>query len=300
MLARANRQKGEYDTAYKANEQLLQLGQQLNDQSQIALSHSEMAQVLSRQEKYTEAINHIDQAYSFYSSQGIQRSIGYNLYNKADVLWRLGRYDEAKTLLAQTSAIANKPGNEIKTLSVNIKLTAAEIALSEERKADAKTAAEEVLLAAGKDLKGPAVDARIVIALAQSGSNTVAARKFATEAVELAKSLNDPAQLANAQLALAEVSLGAGDLSAAGTNASDAQQVFAKLGRPASEWRALLIMALVNENSGDKIRASEYAVRTKNLLFTFEQRWGAENLNSYLSRPDVQRYRKQLDQFSAS
>ena len=299
LMARANRQKGEYDIAFKANEQLLHLGQQLNDQSQIALSHSEMAQVLSRQEKYPEAINHIDQAYSFYSSQGIQRSIGYNLYNKADVLWRLGRYPEAQTLLDQASAIANKPGNEIKTLSVNIKLTAAEIALSEERMADAKTAAEGVLLAAGNDLKGAVVDARIILALVQAGNNTVAARKSATEAMELAKSLNDPAQLANAQLALAEVLWRAGDLSGAETNGSAAQQIFARLGRAASEWRALLVLAQVSQNSGGKIKAAEYAVRIKDLLSTLERRWGVDNFNSYLRRPDIQRYRRQLDQVSA-
>lgn len=299
LLARANRQKGDYDAAYRANEQLLSLGQQLNDQSQIARSHSEIAQILALQEKYTEAINHIDQAYSFYSTQGIQRSIGYNLYNKADVLWRLGRYSEAQPLLDKAAAIANKPGNEIKALSINIKLTAAQIALSEDRIADAKTAAEEVLQAAGKDLKGPVADAKIVMALAHSTGNKVAARQSATEAVEMAKSLNDPATLANAQLALAEVLLGGGDLNGALNNASAAQEIFAKLGRTASEWRAVVLIARGRQNTGDKTRASEYAVRAKDLLSRMEQSWGAENFNSYLRRPDVQRYRKQLDQLSA-
>jgi serine/threonine-protein kinase len=301
LLARANRQKGEYDLAYKANEQLLQLGEQLKDQSQIALSHSEMAQVLARQEKYPEAISHSDQAYSFYSSQGLQRSIGNNLHSRADILWRMGRYAEAQTLLDQASAIANKPQSEIKTLSVSIKLTAAEIALSEGRTADAKAAAQEVVQAAGTDLKAAAVDALIVMALAHSSSkNHGAARQTASEAVALAKSLNDPAQLANAQLALAEVLANSGDFIAASSNALDAQGVFAKLGRPASEWRALLVQARASQNSGDKSRAAEYAVRTKDLLSRLEQRWGTENFNSYLGRPDVQRYRKQLDQVAAS
>jgi serine/threonine protein kinase/Tfp pilus assembly protein PilF len=300
LLARANRQKGEYETAYKANEQLLHLGQQLNDQSQVALAHSELAQVLARQEKYTEAINHIDQAYSFYSDQGIQRSVGFNLYNKADVLWRMGRYPEAQTLLDQASVIANKPGNEIKALSISIRLSAAELALSQEHIGEARTAAQEVLAAAGADLKGLAVEARIIMALVQSGSNNGAARQSASEAVELAKTVNDPAQLASAQLALAEVLLGTGDAMGALGNASAAQQIFAKLGRPASEWRALLMMARVSQNSGDKTSAAEYAVRTKDLLSKLEQRWGADNYNSYLRRPDVQRYRKQLDQIAAS
>jgi len=301
LLARANRQKGEYDTALKANEQLLQLGQQLNDQSQIALSHSEIGQVLTRQEKYAEAISHFDQAYGFYSLQGIQRSLGYNLHNRADVLWRMGRYPEAHTLLDQASAIANKPNGGIKTLSVSIKLTGAEIALSEGRFADAKAAAQEVVEAAGTDLKGLAVEGRVVLALAHSyGHSKAAARQWATEAVELAKGLNDPAQLGSAQLALAEVLFVSGDFDAAASSALSAQELSAKLGRPVSEWRALLILAAVNKNSGDKTRAAEYAVRTKDLLSKLEQRWGADNYNSYLRRSDIQRYCKQLDQIAAS
>jgi hypothetical protein len=139
------------------------------------------------------------------------------------------------------------------------------------------------------------------MALAHSSSkNHGAARQTASEAVALAKSLNDPAQLANAQLALAEVLANSGDFIAASSNALDAQGVFAKLGRPASEWRALLVQARASQNSGDKSRAAEYAVRTKDLLSRLEQRWGTENFNSYLGRPDVQRYRKQLDQVAAS
>ena len=137
------------------------------------------------------------------------------------------------------------------------------------------------------------------MALADSTGNKVAARHSATEAVVMAKSLNDPATLANAQLALAEVLLSGGDLNGALNNASAAQEIFAKLGRTASEWRAVVLIARGRRNTGDKTRASEYAVRAKDLLSRMEQSWGAENFNSYLRRPDVQRYRKQLDQLSA-
>ena len=109
LSARVNRQKGDYETALKANQQLLELGQQWNDQSQIALSHTEIGGVLTRQEKYSEALDHFSQAYGFYSSQGIQRSVGNNLASRGDALWRMGRYTEARTLLVQAAAIADKP-----------------------------------------------------------------------------------------------------------------------------------------------------------------------------------------------
>jgi len=37
----------------------------------------------------------------------VQRSIGYNLATRSDALWRLGRYDEAQTLLDQAVTIAD-------------------------------------------------------------------------------------------------------------------------------------------------------------------------------------------------
>ena len=301
LLARAHRQKGEYETAFQANEQLLRLGQQLNDQAQIALAHSEMANVLARQEKYSEALSHDDQAFAFYSSQGIQRSIAATLLTRGDALWRLGRYPEAQTLLDQSRAIVEKPGSEMKRLSIGLELATAESALSEGRFADAKTRAEAVLEKAGTEFRNAAMNAKVVLALAQSYSGGKAAGKqLAAEAVELAKELNDPAQLASAQLALAETMLLAGDFNGASSNALQAQQAFARLGQQASEWRAWSIAAQASQSMGDKTKAREYAVRATDLLPKLEQRWGRENYNSFLLRSDVQRFRRQLEQLSAA
>ncbi len=140
-----------------------------------------------------------------------------------------------------------------------------------------------------------------MIGLAQSYSGAKASGKqMATEAVDMAMQLNDPAQLATVRLVLAEAMLLAGDSKAASSNALQAQEVFARLGQLASEWRALLIAAQASQNLVDKTRAREYAMRAKELLSKLEQRWGSENYKSYLSRSDIQRLRKQLDQHTSS
>lgn len=64
--------------------------QQLGDQALIALAHAERGSGLIREEKFTEALDHLNQAYSLYSAQGIQRSMGYNLASRGDVMGRLG------------------------------------------------------------------------------------------------------------------------------------------------------------------------------------------------------------------
>jgi protein involved in temperature-dependent protein secretion len=118
--------------------------------------------------------------------------------------------------------------------------------------------------------------------------------------VQLAGELNDPSELAHAQMALATSMLLAGDSGAALSSALQAQQVCERLGQPASEWQALLLAAQASQNTGDKTKAREYAMRAKDTLSRLEQRWGSENYNSYLSRPDVQRLKKQLEQLAAT
>lgn len=301
LLARANLQKGDYGAALKSHEQLLKLAQESNDQSLLALAHAERGSALVREEKFTEALDHFDQAYLIYNSQGIQRSIGYNLLGRSSALSRLGRHDEARGLLDQASAIADKPGGEIKQLSLGIKLVNAEIALSQGHFPDAKTRAESVLEGAGTEFGNVARGATIVIALARSYSGSAAAGKQrASEAVETVRQLNDPGQLATARLVLAEAMLLSGDSQGAANNALQAQEVFSRLGHLESEWRALLTAAQASHNSGDKNLAREYSMRARDLLSKLEQRWGSENYKSYLSRTDIQRFRKQLEQLTAS
>jgi hypothetical protein len=186
-------------------------------------------------------------------------------------------------------------------LSVETQLAFSEIALSQDRFPDAKTRAEKVFTTSQAEFKSVALGAKLVIGSAQSQSGAAAAGKqVAAQALNEAKDLNDPAQLAQAQLVLAEASLLAGDSLAASSNAKQAAETFQRLGQQASEWRALLIAAQALQNTGDKNTAREYAMRARDTLAKLEQRWGRENFNSYLRRPDVQRLQKPLAQLTGS
>jgi tetratricopeptide (TPR) repeat protein len=256
---------------------------------------------LAREEKFTEALDHLNQAYSVYSAQGIQRSMGYNLASRGDVLGRLGRFEEARALLAQAGTIADKPGGELKRLSLEVQLTLAEIALREQNFASARSAAEKALAGAGTEFKNVAAGAKIVIGLSEAYSGAKArGKQLAREAVDLVSQFNDPSELAKAQLAFAAALALAGDPAAASTNAVKAEAVFTRLDQPASGWQALLFAAQASQDLGDKSTARAYAMQAQQTLSKLEQRWGAENFNSYTRRPDVQGFRKQLDQLAAS
>ena len=236
-----------------------------------------------------------------YNSLGIQRSIGYNLAERAYVLGRMGRYNEVQPLLDQASAIADKPGGEIKRLSLEVKLVAAEIDLSQNRFPEAKDKTEKLLAIAGTQFPVISAVGSLVLGMAQAYGGAAAAGKAkCAEAVELARQLNDPWQLAKAQLALAETMVLSGDSQGAFNNASQAQEVFARLGQQASEWRALVVVALASGKSGDKAKAQEYALRANDSLSRLEQRLGKENYDTFLSRSDVQQLRKQLGQLTGS
>jgi hypothetical protein len=79
----------------------------------------------------------------------------------------------------------------------------------------------------------------------------------------------------------------------------DAQQTFARLGKPDSEWLALLFAALARKGSGDTQQAREYASQADALLVRLQQRWGHDNYQSYLRRPDIQLHHNQLNELLA-
>jgi len=62
------------------------------------------------------------------------------------------------------------------------------------------------------------------------------------------------------------------------------------------EWRAWLIAAPASRQQQDNPKVDEYAARAAGLLTALENALGTSEYGSYLSRPDVQRDRKQLDE----
>ncbi len=87
-------------------------------------------------------------------SLGNQSGVGYGLAKRVSVLWRLGRYEEARELLAQVALMTNQPGGGNKELSVQIHVIRAEMALSQSQFAEARTQAERALALAGESVPG--------------------------------------------------------------------------------------------------------------------------------------------------
>jgi serine/threonine protein kinase/ATP/maltotriose-dependent transcriptional regulator MalT len=299
LLARVKKQKGDYDAALQAFEQQLKLTQQLGDQPQVGLAHEDIGLIFIKQGRYPDALAHFDASYDIAKSLGVQKNVGLSLTDRANALWRLGRYNEARAALGQASTIAEDP-NAAKNLSSEYYLAMARLALSERRFADAKTKAQQALAIAGTQIKSTAIAATYTLGLAQALSGATGEGRFKCEAaVTMARQSRDPSLLSEALLALAEALLQTGDSAGTLKASLESQPLFEQFGQQDSEWAAWLVAARASRSAGDTERAHEYASRAESLLSGLQQKWGGDNYNTYLNRPDVQFSRKQLSELIA-
>jgi hypothetical protein len=171
------------------------------------------------------------------------------------------------------------------------------MALSEFRYSDAVAESRQASALGGAQDKDFSVQVSYTYGLAELHSGTSHAGMMKCQkAFDIATRAGAPRLISNAQLALAEALLVSGDAANASTSALQAQQTFARLGNRHSEWLAWLIAAQASRRQQDDTKVDEYATRAAGLLTALEKAMGTSEYSSYLSRPDVQRYRKQLDE----
>lgn len=297
LLGRAHRNKGEYEIALKIFEQQLQLAKELGDPAQVVASLSSIAILLGvEQERYPEALPHLDESYKLNETIGAKIGMGYDLLNRGMLLSQLGRYQEARADLDSAYSIANQPEASYKAVLAWVHLGNSQIALSERRFAEAKAKGQQSLNL-GSQYPDVVLQAKLTIGLAQALSGSPGpARRLCEEAVAAAKALNSPRLISSSLLALAEVLLLANDGPRALATALQAQAMFARAGQQDSEWRAWLIAARASELEGNKANTQEYASRADSQCAGLQQKWGAEAYDGYLHRPDIQAYRKQVAQ----
>ncbi|HEU4768578.1 MAG TPA: tetratricopeptide repeat protein [Pyrinomonadaceae bacterium] len=296
LLGYANEQQGNNEAAFESFKEQLQLAGQVNDTAQVAHTHAAIGLLLYHQERFTEALNHVEESYKLNKSLGLEPKTGYDLLNRGALLWQLGRYTEARDALTKAYETGSRPGGVDKQLLAWVHLIRARMALSESRYSEA-VAESRKASALGTQDKDFSVQVSFTHGLAEINSGTSRAGIVKCQnAFDIATRAGDPRLIASAQLALAEAMLAGGDAVNALTPALQAQQTFARLGSRHSEWRAWLIAAQASRRQNDQAKVDEYAARAEGLLTALEKSLGTNEYSSYLSRPDIRRYRKQLDE----
>jgi serine/threonine protein kinase/Tfp pilus assembly protein PilF len=299
VLARASRRKGDYEGSLERYRQLLELARKVGDPNQEASTEESLGLTLMKLERYAEALEHFDAGLNINKNLKSRLNMGYNLQSRGEALWRLGRYEEARAALTEAASIAEQPSGGSKELSADIQRFFAEMALSQRQFAEARTKAAQALALAGTQFADSATEAMRVQGLAQAlGGAAREGQKLCAEVVERATRSADPWLISETQLALAEAMLENRNAQGATPLAQQALESFVHSGQTDSEWRAMLVLARAARLAGDEAAAQEQSARASEVLASLEQKWGEESYRSYLTRPDVQYYRKQLEEVS--
>jgi serine/threonine protein kinase/cytochrome c-type biogenesis protein CcmH/NrfG len=297
LIGRAYRNKGDYAVALATFVDLLQGGEQANDLSQMALSHEEIGSVLAIQERYPEAFAHYDKCYKINKSLNATFNFGYSAMHRANVLWQIGRFEEAKANLDEAASIATGSDSTYKHLLASIQVTNARLELSQGHYPESKAFCQQAFDLASTQYKSIAVEATYTLGLARARSGAARAGTILCEqAVKMAKETKDPQLLANALLASAETLLTNGQTKPALDAALQAQQSFARFEQQDSEWCAWLIAARAQQGGNQEATAKQYASYAQAKLSNLKQEWGSDVYKDYQDRPDIQGFLNQLGQ----
>ncbi|HEX5731742.1 MAG TPA: tetratricopeptide repeat protein [Blastocatellia bacterium] len=296
LLGRAQRSKGNYEDATTIFTQQLSLSEELGDSEMLSDAHLSLALTLGlEQERYPEALTHVEASYKINKASGSPMYIGYDQMNRAGILWQVGRYEEARNALKEALSIAARPEAEYKALHAWVYLIYAQMALSERNFAEARKKGQRALELAGTQFKDVAIQAKYCIGLADALSGAARpAVQACEEAVAMAREIKNPRLVSSALLVLAEVMLEANDAKGALRAVLEAQEIFARAGSQDSQWRALLVAARASRIAGDGPQTTDYVTRSDKLLLALQQSWDAEAFSSYTKRPDIASYRNQL------
>lgn len=226
VLGRSYRDKGDYEVALKAFRELQELGKQLGDESQVAMSNVDIGTLFANEEQYSEALNYFDEGYRIFKSLNSRIYQGYAANSRASMLLQLGRSNEAQTAINEAISLAERPEGRYEPLLADIYSINALLELSTGHFRESESKSRQAL-----DLAGTKYIDVIVLAKQTLGSSRVrsgAARvgaRLCEEAVELAKSTGDSKLLSGALLALAEAALEDGEAARALEAALQAQEL---------------------------------------------------------------------------
>jgi serine/threonine protein kinase/Tfp pilus assembly protein PilF len=290
LIGRAHRRKGEYQAAFDVLRQNLERAEKIGEPPEIAASLGEIGAVMSDQERYPEALKQFDDALKINRSIDKLLNKAFGQASRADILWRLGDYQDAEAAFKDAISMATKPDGEYKQLIAEIKRSSAQLALSQRKFPAASQQAQEALSLAGTQYPAVAIEAKYTLGLAKAlGGSTREGIGLCEDAIRESEGA-DAALHSRAILALAEASLAAGNAQTALEKARQAQALLAKSGQRESEWRASLIGALASQRLGDKEAAQEQLTHAKDVLMQLKQQWGSGVFDNYLTRPDVKVY----------
>jgi serine/threonine protein kinase/Tfp pilus assembly protein PilF len=297
LLGRSYQDMGQDDQAQIYFNEGYQLATQSNDEASIGDYHMSMTFLRGKnQEQYVEALTHLDEKLRIDQTHDMKRGIAFDQMNRGLFLNELGRYAEAKTALDAAFDLANQKEAQYKTVMAWVHLVRARMALNQRQYGEAKKNAQ-LAVEASEKYPDVMLQAQCTLGLTSAYSGSAPeGHKLCEDALVLANKTKSRQLITFVQLALAEILLLEKNAEQALNAAQEVLKIFAQSGQKDSEWRTLLIAARASDLAGNRSAAQDFAARADKACGELQQRWGADNYESYLRRPDIQAYRTQLAQ----
>ena len=287
-IVRAQRDMGDNVAALKSAQELMVFAVKLHQPADIMHAEESLGTVLLDLERYPEALVHFEKALA--ASRAVNSSIEFQLLHRADVLWRLGGYEDASHAFAEVPVDKRSRPQ----IAIIINEHQAEMLISQKRFAAAKAIAQRAL--ADKANGDPGFFERILGQVETSSGRSMKAIEWCQKALAQAKTEADDSRVAAANLALANAYLAANSASQAMPFAHAAFESFANSQKVESEYFSLLTLASAARATGDLPGSRNFAKKGLDLLGGLANNYSTEQYQSYTSRPDVRGIRARLSQ----
>ena len=292
ILGRASVIKQNYDQALQAFELV-----ENSEQSSIAdKAYAKMAggDALMIQEKYPAALKRFEQSFDLYQTLDNPSYLTYNLFFQSEVLFQLGRFEEAKDKLLKVNSILKEGHSLLPQLNAKMHLLNAEIALSQR---DFTTAIKESEPALASKDSSLSIKANQITGRARTLLNSRSSEGIQNcmNALRQSISTNDTRKINTAKLILAEAYFNTGDYSNALETSLQAKDYFVNSNQMESGWRVWLIAGKASKQIGDYENAAKYGKLALEMLSQLQNDWGTEYFHVYMGKPDINLYFKEAE-----
>jgi len=286
LLVRDKLNQSSYESALHSALDVLSLARKLASPTAIAQAEEAVGTSYLGLQAYPDALKHYDAALNAATQANDPETSTFELAHRADVLGRLGRFQEADETLRKSSA---------KDLTAEFSRIRTHMLLSQGRYREAVQRVGDTLAAYTRLDPFLAEDFRIAGSMAASGAGLLdRARSWAAEALSLARKNNDDEMAANASLAGALFNLRALNPKAAKACAELALPFFDSHQQKESSWLGLFYLAQAEKSLGNNQASKTDATKALDILSTFEHNWESSAFQTYGKRPDVTDARRAL------
>jgi tetratricopeptide (TPR) repeat protein len=283
LIVRAEQGKGNLTQALTSATELVRLAKRSGSSASLESAEEVLGGVLFQLQEYPNALVHYQEALNL--SATTHENVAYQALHCADVLWRLGRYDDASTVLNSiTGPAAKRPD-----IALGMNRAKAEMLLSQRRFSQALAIATKWTAKNSQVQPDDLVSFKKVSSIAKAYTGRAAeAQQDAHDLLALAQQQRDERLIADAQLTQAMVGLKTNSPQSAKVSAESANIYFSSKGEKESDWLSMLFAAQASGVLGDKTASALKTKQVVDKLHGIEQNWSPAVFAIYRTRPDIQ------------